>query len=152
MLTATLLRKEYGDAGTFGELVVKNDRGEHITLCTGELPWRHNEPEFSCVPSGAYHCALEYSAHFTKTLWELKDVPHRSDAKIHNANFCGDSRRGLRCQLLGCIAVGMSTGPLYGQPAVLSSVAALHLLMEFTKDDTAMLLTIKGDPAQEPTA
>lgn len=64
-----------------------------------ELPWLNNEINISCVPSGTYKLKLEYSRKFGRSLYELKDVPGRSECKFHKANYLSE--------LSGCIALGM---------------------------------------------
>ena len=46
VIQAKLTRNETGDEGTFGELSVL-DR----VFKTGELPWRDNNNDFSCIPA-----------------------------------------------------------------------------------------------------
>ena len=65
---------------------------------TLELAYRDNARNISAVPEGLYQIVLEYSPKFKQKLWELKNVPNRSEIKIHVANFYRD--------LNGCIAVG----------------------------------------------
>ena len=52
----------------------------------------------SSIPTGEYKCVLEYSPRFKKDLWELKNVPNRSECKFHASNYWN--------QLNGCIALG----------------------------------------------
>lgn len=59
---------------------------------------RDNQRSISNVPPGTYPLVLEYSPRFQKDLWELKDVPNRSECKIHASNYWH--------QLNGCIAPG----------------------------------------------
>tara|TARA_R110000772_G_scaffold107347_1_gene209673 strand:+ start:294 stop:716 length:423 start_codon:yes stop_codon:yes gene_type:complete len=63
-----------------------------------ERGWLDNKPNESCVPEGKYKCVLEYSPRFNKDLWELKDVPNRSECKFHTSNYWDE--------LNGCIALG----------------------------------------------
>lgn len=65
---------------------------------TIERGWLDNKKRISCIPEGTYPIVLEYSNRFKQELWELKEVPNRSECKIHAANY---SR-----QLNGCIALG----------------------------------------------
>jgi hypothetical protein len=65
---------------------------------TLELGWKNNQRNISCIPAGTYPMEWEYSSKFKQHLWELKNVPNRSEIKFHVANY---SR-----QLNGCIAVG----------------------------------------------
>ncbi len=49
------------------------------------------------VKAGKYKMVYEYSPRFKKELWELKDVPNRTEIKIHNGRETRHSR--------GCILV-----------------------------------------------
>lgn len=49
------------------------------------------------VKAGKYKMVYEYSPRFKKNLWELKDVPGRTEIKIHNGRETRHSR--------GCILV-----------------------------------------------
>jgi hypothetical protein len=66
--------------------------------CSLERGWRDNQSRVSCVPEGIYPLKLEYSPRFKKDLWELYNVPNRSECKFHTANYWH--------QLNGCIALG----------------------------------------------
>ncbi|AUC15403.1 hypothetical protein BTO06_09750 [Tenacibaculum sp. SZ-18] len=63
-----------------------------------ERGWRDNKKNISCIPEGIYPVVLEHSTRFKKKLWEIKDVPNRSECKFHSANYWH--------QLNGCIALG----------------------------------------------
>ena len=98
-MTIEILRQEYLDKQTLGYLYVVFDDGDIAFSCYSlELPWKDNERNISCVPTGTYTCKLEYSDRFKRDLWELKDVPNRSECKFHSANYFR--------QLNGCIALG----------------------------------------------
>ena len=98
-LKIKILRQEYQDKQTLGYLYVVDEFDEILFSCnTLELAWKNNKQNVSCVPLGTYTCKLEYSDRFKKDLWELKDVPNRSECKFHSANFFK--------QLNGCIALG----------------------------------------------
>lgn len=66
---------------------------------TLELPWLQNQHGISCVPEGEYPLVREYSPKFNCKLLELKEVPDRTESKIHPANYTS--------QLRGCIAPGL---------------------------------------------
>lgn len=83
--------------GTFGWLTVGP-----FACFTVEPPWHENRVGKSCVPAGLYRLVLEFSPRFNRKLWELKDVPGRSEAKIHPANRAAE--------LEGCIAPGETIG------------------------------------------
>lgn len=106
--------------GTFG--IVKTDTGQK--WCSGELPWRNNQPEKSCIPVGTYLCVWRPSEKFHEC-YHVTGVPERTMIEIHPANFMGDKKLGYKCDLLGCIAIGQEIGPLEGQKALLQSRSAI---------------------------
>ena len=127
--TATLTREPSTDEGTFGALQLSDGP----TLRTTELPWRGNATGRSCIPPGRYRCEIVNSPRFGK-VYEVRDVPGRSNILIHPANFGGDKALGWQSELLGCIAPAMSTGVLQNasggaQRAGLSSKQAVAAVM-----------------------
>lgn len=117
-----LVRRSTSDAGTFGVFT-----GEGLELHTAELPWRDNAVRMSCIPAGRYVCR-PYSSRKFPDVYEVKDVPGRTAILIHAGNFAGDTARGLRSDVQGCILLGLGRGEIEGQPAVTSSRAALDKL------------------------
>ena len=109
------------DQGTFGTLVT--DSG--FNCRTGELPWRDNQPNLSCVRKGVYPCVWRYSVAHQRSCYHVEGVPERTGVEIHVANFCGDVVKKFNSQLLGCIALGFRVGLLGGQQALLRSESAL---------------------------
>lgn len=78
---------------------VLNDFMQPIFTSIGlERGWKNNKNNISCIPKGAYKVVLEYSNRFNKDLWEIKDVPNRSECKFHSANYWHE--------LNGCISLG----------------------------------------------
>lgn len=145
-MNSAILTRSYGigDTPTFGALVITSNISS-LSLITLELPWRDDAPGASCVPEGSYLC-YRHSTAAHPNVWQLyapalgvyllpntvppsilnSKYPIRSEVLIHNGNFARDS--------LGCILVGQSQGTLEGEPAILSSVAALSELMAFTSN------------------
>jgi hypothetical protein len=83
-----------------GVLSVLNDKGQPIFAClTIERGDRNNQRNVSNVPAGTYPLVKEFSPRFKSDLWELKEVPNRSECKIHPSNYWD--------QLNGCIAPGL---------------------------------------------
>lgn len=129
--TAVLSRFETGDQGTFGRLVA-----DGLSLFTGELPWRNNEPSISCLPPEpggepiVYTAAFNNSPRFGRSLYLLAPTDPRAGIRVHPANLMGDSMKGLKCQLNGCIALGERLGWIEGQKAVLLSAQAVRKLEE----------------------
>jgi hypothetical protein len=118
-------RSSATDQGTFG---VMSYEGKFICY-TGELPWRDNKPQISCIPPGAYTVEPWNSRKFPNT-YHLKDVQGRSAILTHQGNLCGDKSKGWLSHVLGCIAVGDKRGTIRGQQAVLLSVVAMRHLRE----------------------
>jgi hypothetical protein len=138
----TLTRQASSNHGTMGEMF--NPDGSHLCY-TCELPWLNDQADASCIPLGTYTCGPHNSpAH--PDVWEIQNVPGRSGILIHNANFW--------FQLLGCIGVGQSFGPLeysgseYPQytgqtyQAILNSQNTLEMLRNTLPDN--FTLTING--------
>lgn len=106
--------------GTFGGLYIE---GKFFCF-TGELPWRDNQQNVSCIPCGQYVCRHVKSPRFGR-VFEVTNVKGRSHVLIHAANFCGDKNKGFKSDLLGCIALGTKLGRLNKQKVVLASRLAL---------------------------
>lgn len=126
MRTAVLTREESTDQGTFGRLVA-----DGLTLFTGELPWRDNAPNVSCIPIGFYKAAWTFSPAFKRMMYLILPVSGRSGIRIHPANLMGDKTMGFRSHLNGCIAMGKKIGWLAKQKAVLLSAPAVTELENF---------------------
>ena len=127
--TATLTREPSTDEGTFGALQLSDGP----TLRTTELPWRGNATGRSCIRPGKYRCEIVNSPRFGK-VYEVRDVPGRTNILLHAANFGGDKELGWHSELLGCIAPAMAIGTLKNpmgnaQRAGLRSKEALAALM-----------------------
>jgi Family of unknown function (DUF5675) len=138
MRTATIQRFDTGDQGTFGHLTT--DDG--FTCETGELPYRDNTPNFSCIPAGEYECEMLYSQHFKRDVYRLKNVPNRTDVEIHNGNYCGDTTKGYKSDVLGCIILGHDVITMFNQAAVSNSKYTLDNFMTHMGGDN-FTLTIK---------
>lgn len=121
--------------GTPGRLHV-DPGGNAWTAYTIELPWRNNERNRSCIPSGEYLARQHVSPDFGRTLW-VKDVDDRSEIVIHVANSPAD--------LDGCIAPGLAFGwaadywdgverPRRDEFAVWNSAKALGRLLDQMDD------------------
>jgi hypothetical protein len=131
MRNVLLERLETGDAGTFGRITA-----DGLVLYTGELPDRDNAANVSCIPAGTYTCSYTYSPRFRRLMYGIEPVPGRAGVRIHSANFMGDSAKGLRCQLNGCIALGERLGKMDGQKAVLLSAPAVRRFVDLMAGET----------------
>jgi len=126
-----ILRQEHSDKQTLGYLYIIDNEEILFSCNTLELPWKDNQSNISCVPIGEYKCVLEYSDRFERDLWELKDVPNRSECKFHSANYFK--------QLNGCIALGDSFKDIDGDgyKDVTNSVETMrkfHNILNFLKE------------------
>jgi len=121
MYRIILQRFESTDQGTFGMIRVGNDN-----FVTGELPWRENSKNMSCIPPGLYTCKMTISSRFKKFLYSVIGVNNRDGIKIHSANLMGDKTLGYKSQLSGCISIGESIGAIEGQKAILYSKTAIR--------------------------
>ena len=121
-MTFRLQRCSVSADGVFGMLSVF-DRPACLTL---ERPWKHNEQNISCIPSGIYDCYSWNSQKFGKT-WQIGDVPGRQAILIHTGNVIGDSQ--------GCILIGHSLGMLDGQVGIMASRKAMDALHDLLPDN-----------------
>lgn len=145
MINAVLTRYYTSDEGTVG-----NFESPGFHCFTIELPWRGNRKGQSCIPAGSYICNWRYSAKHG-LCYHVEDVPGRTDIEIHAANWAGDSSKGLKVQLLGCLAPGRQIGTLEGQTAALNSRDALDGLEDALKREP-FLLTVLWKEGDSPEA
>lgn len=95
-----IVNRDWQDTNqTLGVCYVKDESGTIIfkSECI-ERGWRNNQSRVSCIPEGEYPVKLEHSNRFRKELYEIYEVPNRSECKFHSSNFAR--------QLNGCIALG----------------------------------------------
>jgi len=119
-----------------GSLIVLDSKGQPIYLnpCI-ERGDRNNERNVSNIPPGTYPLVYERSAKFGM-VWEIKDVPNRSECKIHSANYW--------TQLNGCISPGTYLGRLNndGYYDLVGSKASLDRFHKSLKDVQSQGTTI----------
>ncbi|WP_340156304.1 DUF5675 family protein [uncultured Winogradskyella sp.] len=140
MKTIVLFRDdqyEENKVQSLGTFAVFDEDKKMLFKCESlERGWLDNQRMISCVPEGEYPMVLEYSNRFKKDLWELKEVPNRSECKIHAANY---SR-----QLNGCIALGSFRVDIDGDgnKDVTNSRKAIKQFHEIMGDDTESRIII----------
>lgn len=143
----TLIRPPKGtpdDDGTFGKFIVDLE-GVRFTRVSGELPWRDNKDEISCVPVGTYHVKLDYSPKRGTKLYELQNVPGRTDCQFHSASYCGDVLKGKRSDLLGCISLGERTAVTDGGQKILTgSRKAIKAFYDLMKGEDFILTIMEA--------
>lgn len=132
MYNVVIVRDLFFDGqASLGTILVYNDKDDQVYKKESlERGWVNNQNRVSCVPVGTYDLVLEYSDKFDTELWELKDVPNRSECKIHAANYWK--------QLNGCIAPGNNRKYLDNDVVmdITSSRDSLKLFHEAMKDET----------------
>jgi hypothetical protein len=79
---------------TTGEMLIE---GEHFCW-TLEDPWKNNEPNVSCIPTGTYSIISTLSVRFSREMPRLIGVPGRTGILVHPGNTDRDTE--------GCILVG----------------------------------------------
>ena len=91
------------DQGTIGVMFIP----EVAWSCfTNELPDRDNERNFSRILAGEYECQMVESKKFG-AVYLLLNVPERDGVLIHSGTWAGDTKKGWKSHVLGCIEVGM---------------------------------------------
>jgi hypothetical protein len=115
-------RAETGDQGTFGRLYAP----QGFRRYTGELPERGNAPNVSRILAEKYRCEWTWSPRFRRLMYVLLGTFPRAGIRAHSANLMGDTAKGYRSQLNGCIALGERLGWMDGQKALLLSAPAVR--------------------------
>lgn len=115
-----LMRLFNWDTGSEGVIFFKRKQ-----LLTLELPWRNNEPMYSCIPVGLYR-AKWWKSPSKGWCYRIYGVLHRDFILIHSASFAGDRKKGMRSDLRGCIALGRKRGSYKGQRGIFISRPAIR--------------------------
>lgn len=140
MKNVYLLRLRTSDMGTEGMLIT--DDG--FNCKTLELPWRDNQQNISCIPSGVYKVEVRTSRKYGQVYW-VRKVPNRSYILIHQGNFGGDTKKGYKTHIAGCVLLGKKHGYLGGQKAILNSRVAVRAFTNHMKFNPFNLHVIGGE-------
>jgi hypothetical protein len=138
MKQARIYRLYTGPEGTFGRFVT-----DGTVLFSGELPWRENKANVSCIPVGNYVCRWTYSQRFKRFMYLVDGVSGRTGIRFHSANFMGDVNDGCKSQLNGCIALGEKLGTMNKQKALLLSKPAIRRFEEAMGKETFKLQIVE---------
>jgi len=125
-----LLRYYMGADCTLG--ILTDETG--FLLHTLENPWKGNQGDISCIPSGVYEVKPFSGAKYNNA-YEVKHVPDRSAILMHWGNTEKDTE--------GCILVGSDVGVLGVDKAVLGSRPAFKRLTEHVGLTNSFTLYIK---------
>ena len=125
---------QYSDLGTKGTI---SENG--IKICdTLELHEENNKKRESHIPVGKYLCKIVNSPKFGK-VYEITNVPNRGNILIHSGNFAGDTDKGYKSDVLGCVELGNGYGVIEYAPGkkqfgILKSKLTFKLFMQYMKD------------------
>lgn len=88
---------------TPGELSI-----DGIPFCkTLELPWKGNQRNISCIPTGSYFAKWNFWSSKLKSTYLLSNVPIRSGIRIHGGNYAGSNNPlSGHSDIQGCILLG----------------------------------------------
>ena len=123
-MNALLERQDQSDQGTFGRFIAGP-----LSFYSGELPWRDNAANVSCLPLGTYECVWTFSDRFRRFMYLLLGTEPRAGIRKHSANLMGSPP--FKAQLNGCIALGEKLGWIDGQKALLLSAPAVRRFEEY---------------------
>lgn len=129
-LNYTLIRLSEYRGATCGILLL-NDRPFLSTL---ELPYKENQKQISCIPTGIYELHRHISPRFGET-FIVQDVPNRENILFHWGNTVKDTQ--------GCIIVGAWFGTLGDLPAVINSRLSFQKFMNYNLGQDKAQLTIR---------
>ena len=118
------------EQGTRGRLFIPD---AWFSCFTMELPWRDNEPFYSCIPADTYPFIPYESSRFGSTFL-VQEVPGRTGILFHSGNVAGDKRKDYRTHSAGCILPGKRRGILWRQKAVFVSRTTTRKLKEALGD------------------
>lgn len=127
MIKVLIERQVSDDQGTFGRLSVGD-----WSCFTGELPWRDNARGMSCIPPGKYRASMVYVPKFKRFCYLVLPTAPRVGILMHAATWMGDTQKGYKTHLQGCIALGERLGVIEGQKALLLSRPAMSRFEDLT--------------------
>lgn len=96
-MKAVLIRNEKKDCN-MGVFILTDKDKVIFTSNTLELPWKNNEFQISCIPTGTYKCTPRTSEKFKKHYY-VDNVQDRDTILIHVGNYTKDTH--------GCILLGV---------------------------------------------
>lgn len=131
MNTYILRRIRQTESGTYGELCTEGGWRVCLTL---EEPWRANQRNVSCIPAGTYRMYKRLSPSRGMFVWELLDVPGRSNVQIHVGNTLADTE--------GCILVGFQHNDEPAEPYIADSKRAFRAWMGVTEPENEAMLEV----------
>lgn len=123
----TIIRLLDNTVQTLGILQIWDGEMKIFECKTLELPWKENQVNISCIPTGTYNVLRYNSPKFGKT-FHVIGVPNRSEILIHKGNYNKDTQ--------GCILVGIRYADIdkNGTMDIAGSAMAMNRLLEVAPD------------------
>lgn len=133
-----LMRSAYQEVQTPGKLYLILYKELELNPCWHTLEAKWNNNFGGCFPEGLYTVVREYSDKFMMDLWELKNVPDRSECKLHWGNYYKNYD--------GCVGVGRDKADINndGYTDITDTKNAIIELMEVTKQYKFLPLVVTG--------
>lgn len=87
----------------------------------------------SCIPAGVYRASMVYVPKFKRFCYLVLPTAPRVGILMHAATWMGDTQKGYKTHLQGCIALGEKLGVIEGQKALLFSRPAMSRFEDLTE-------------------
>ncbi len=134
-MKALLIRINSNYIEMLGKFALIDDKLNDIFVCkTLELPWKNNQHQISCIPTGTYDVVPRFSPEHGQH-FHVINVPDRDMILIHEGNY--------HFNFLGCIGVGQDFSDMNkdGQTDITNTKATLAQLVKVAPN--GFRLTIK---------
>lgn len=130
-----IIRTNYSEKQTLGRLFIIDGDFQEFDCYTLELPWKNNNTNISCIPTGVYHMVRRFSEKYGSHWW-VQNVPDRNMILIHKGNYNTDTH--------GCILIGSKLYDINkdGNLDVMNSSKTMDELNEVLKNNDNYKLTI----------
>jgi len=120
------------DVGTFGVLQWEGDKAPFALSL--EDPWRNNEQNVSCIPSGEY-IARRFDSPTHGMTFQIMDVPGRTLILFHRGN--------THINTEGCVLIGEKFHFLDGIPSIAASREGFDEFWSRVKDEEEFEVSIR---------
>ena len=100
-----------------------------------ELPWLGNQRNISCIPADTYEMEvvkIRQPIGGRSHLYLIKNVPERTGILAHAGTWAGETSKGYKSSVLGCLLIGYRTGMYQQQRAIFDTRRAIGDLLRIT--------------------
>lgn len=111
---------------------------------TLERPWKNNQSNISCIPTGVYECKYTFSPRLLKYTYEILNVPNRTGIRLHSGNYA--FKLNGKPDIYGCILLGNGYNDINGDSVkdIINSRVTISLF-EKCMNKKPFTLIIKND-------